>query len=82
LGGVQLAIRKFDNPEENPGKTEIVFQVKDIIRSYEELKRKQVVFGTAPRAVTSNESSDLFAADFRDPDGHILSITAWMPKAR
>ena len=56
--------------------------MKDIIRSYEELKRKQVVFGTAPRAVTSNESSDLFAADFRDPDGHILSITAWMPKAR
>lgn len=76
-GGVVLALREAtDRP--NPGLTEIVFEVDDVRTTYEELKSKGVVFPYQPRAVTGNETSELYATDFRDPDGHILSITSWI----
>ena len=78
-GGVVLALRE-GNDKPNPGLTELVFEVKDVKATYEELKSKGVVFPYPPRAVTGNETSDLYATDFRDPDGHMLSITSWIPK--
>jgi len=79
-GPVQLALREIDGPPV-PGNTELVFEVPDIEKSYRDLKQKGVVFTRVPRAVTGNETADLFATDFRDPDGHVLSITGWVPKA-
>lgn len=78
-GGLILALRE-GRTKPNPGLTEVVFEVKDVMATYEELKVKGVSFPYAPRAVTGNETSDLYAIDFRDPDGHILSITSWIPK--
>jgi catechol 2,3-dioxygenase-like lactoylglutathione lyase family enzyme len=66
----------------NPGNTEFVFEVHDIFESYESLKARGVNFTRLPRAVTANQDSELFATDFRDPDGHILSIISWVPKKR
>ena len=78
-GGIVLVLRK-GREKPNPGLTEVVFEVKDVMATYEELKAKGVTFPYAPRAVTGNETSHLYATDFRDPDGHILSITSWIPK--
>ena len=78
-GGIVLALRQRTD-RVNPGLTEIVFEVDDVRTAYEELKAKGVVFQYPPRAVTGNETSELYATDFRDPDGHILSITSWITK--
>lgn len=52
------------------GATEVAFAVEDIHASYAALKERGVVFMNAPQQVTEKE----FAAHFRDPDGHMLSI--------
>ena len=50
--------------------SEIVFQVEDVDAAYRELHSRGVAFRVEPRVV----NADQFAADFRDPDGHVLSI--------
>lgn len=77
--GPQLVLRETGSAAV-PGKNEFSFQVNDVKTKYEELKAKGIPFSRAPRAVTGNKTHDLFATDFRDPDGHILSITGWVPK--
>jgi catechol 2,3-dioxygenase-like lactoylglutathione lyase family enzyme len=53
-----------------PGTTEIVFSVESVHAGYEALKARGVIFDGEPRLIT--ESS--WVANFRDPDGHILSL--------
>ena len=50
--------------------TELVFHVADIDAGHRALSARGVAFRIAPRPVTA----DRLAADFRDPDGHVLSI--------
>lgn len=71
-GAVTLGLRHAaDLPEaREDGRTELVFSVEDVDRAYDRLRERGVAFRIAPRAVTG----DQFAADFRDPDGHVLSI--------
>jgi catechol 2,3-dioxygenase-like lactoylglutathione lyase family enzyme len=52
------------------GATEVAFAVHDIRAGYAALKQRGVIFMNAPQQVTEKE----FAAHFRDPDGHMLSI--------
>jgi catechol 2,3-dioxygenase-like lactoylglutathione lyase family enzyme len=71
-GGVTIALRGAPNLGE-PGdvmRTELVFEVDDIDAAYRSLKARGVSFRIEPRVVTP----DRYAADFRDPDGHVLSI--------
>jgi len=49
---------------------EIVFHVEDIDAAYGQLRGRGVEFCVEPRIVTGEQ----LAADFRDPDGHVLSI--------
>jgi catechol 2,3-dioxygenase-like lactoylglutathione lyase family enzyme len=53
-----------------PGSTEVVFSVDRVQPAYEALSRAGVKFERGPHQLT--ESS--WAANFRDPDGHILSL--------
>jgi catechol 2,3-dioxygenase-like lactoylglutathione lyase family enzyme len=71
-GAVTLALRHAAPLPEarEDGRTELVFTVEDIDRAHERLQERGVAFRIAPRVVTG----DQFAADFRDPDGHVLSI--------
>jgi catechol 2,3-dioxygenase-like lactoylglutathione lyase family enzyme len=48
---------------------EIVFQVEDVDAAYRDLRSHGVSFRVEPRVV----NADQFAADFRDPDGHVHS---------
>ena len=51
-------------------RVELIFHVEDIDAAHASLQMRGVDFRVAPRIVTG----DRFAADFRDPDGHVLSI--------
>ena len=57
------------------GATEVAFGVDEIQTAYAGLKDKGVTFLSEPKQATDKE----FAAHFRDPDGHLLSIFG--PKA-
>lgn len=71
-GGVALVLRAAAGlePVGDARWSELVFHVDDIDAAYGRLAEQGVVFRVAPRVVTG----DQLAADFRDPDGHVLSI--------
>ena len=52
------------------GATEVIFSVNDVRASYEALKNQGVEFSQAPR----NVSGPMWAANIRDPDGHLLTL--------
>lgn len=56
-------------------------EVSDIDSVYADLKANGVQFTSAPRAVEQTASQELWAAAFRDPDGHGLALTQWRPAA-
>ena len=78
-GGITLALRETDQPIAKCF-CEMSFSVSDVRSVFEELKRKGVAFTSPLRAVTGNEKQEMLASDFRDPDGHILSISGWVQK--
>jgi len=78
-GGIVVALRER-RKSVGPGLTEVVFEVVDIYAAYESLRTKGVVFSHPPTVVTESNGRQLVAADFRDPDGHILSITSWLSR--
>ncbi len=53
-----------------PGDSEVVFAVDHVDATYEALRKAGVTFHREPHAV----AGDSWAASFRDPDGHALSI--------
>ena len=71
-GGVTLVLqtRKALPPTDNGDRTEIVLPVEDIDAAHRTLQERGAAFRVEPRIVTG----DRLAADFRDPDGHVLSI--------
>jgi len=71
-GGVTVGLRQLlgrTAPGEGPS-VEVVFAVDDIDAAHRALDRRGVEFRVEPRIV----AGDQLAADFRDPDGHVLSI--------
>jgi catechol 2,3-dioxygenase-like lactoylglutathione lyase family enzyme len=71
-GGVTLALRQVEGlgEEGDERRTEVVFAVDDVQAAHQSLKARGVKFRVEPRPVTG----DQYAADFRDPDNHVLSI--------
>lgn len=83
-GGVRIALNAVPPPREpNAGLaalTEIVLEVPDVRAAHAQLSARRVPFRTDPRPVTGDQDRELWACDFRDPDGHLVSITGWVPK--
>lgn len=52
-------------------------EVGDVMAVYEDLRAKGVRFTYAPRVVNRGTKLELWAAAFRDPDGHGIAITQW-----
>lgn len=71
-GGVTLSLSEAHAKLATPvaGGTEIVFGVADVTAAHAALRARGVEFLNAPRNVTG----DQWAANFRDPDGHLLSV--------
>jgi predicted lactoylglutathione lyase len=55
-----------------------VLETADVMKTYQEMKARGVVFAREPFAATTDGARILYAANFKDPDGHILSITGWI----
>ena len=79
-GGIQLALNVVDGSVRTSS-TEIVFEAGDVMAVYSKMSERGVPFEIEPRPVTSDGERDLFAAHFRDPDGHLASITGWIPSS-
>lgn len=77
-GGVQLALNQVDDRPDDVSLTEIVLAADDVRSSYEELAARGVPFEVELRPVTSHGNHELWAAHFRDPDGHLASVTGWI----
>jgi len=77
--GVTLALNAIGPAiaEHPPGLVEVVFEVDNVVTTYEALAAAGVEFRGDPQVVMSDGGRDLVAADFRDPDGNVLSITGW-----
>jgi len=71
-GGVALVLRAAAGlePAGDARWSELVFHVEDIDAAYRQLRERGIEFRVEPRVVTGEQ----LAADFRDPDGHVLSI--------
>ena len=80
-GGVQLALNQAQGEmERDEPLTELVFEVDDVRATHAELSERGVPFEVELRPVTEDEGRELMAAHFRDPDGHVTSLTGWVDK--
>jgi catechol 2,3-dioxygenase-like lactoylglutathione lyase family enzyme len=79
-GGVGLVLNEISSPAEDNTWTEIVIEVDDVRAEYERLAGRGVPFEVELRPVTSDGERDLLAAHFRDPDGHVGSVTGWVSR--
>lgn len=77
-GGCQLALNQVDELAVDESLTEIVLEVDDVRASYDDLAARGVPFEVELRTVTTDGNHDLWAAHFRDPDGHLASLTGWI----
>jgi catechol 2,3-dioxygenase-like lactoylglutathione lyase family enzyme len=71
-GGVTLALSSGLSQAlgKGPGATEIVFSVEHVRTAYDALRSQGVEFLNEPRVVSPGN----WAANFHDPDGHLLSV--------
>jgi resuscitation-promoting factor RpfA len=77
-GDTRVVLRAVhDVPPVNRRMVHLNLEVGDVHAVYEELKAKGVRFTYAPRPVNRGERLELWAAAFRDPDGHGIAITQW-----
>lgn len=76
--GVQLLLNEIDTPPADESLTEIVIEFDDVRTAYTELADRGVPFEVELRPVTSDGERELHAAHFRDPDGHLASISGWV----
>ena len=86
-GGVALMLEHLPKPPAGPSTglaafTEVVLESGDVFAAYREMQARGVSFRTEPRAVTTDDSRILYAADFRDPNGHIISIAGWVDRTK
>ncbi|MFE0593629.1 VOC family protein [Micromonospora echinospora] len=56
-------------------------EVDDIQAAYDRLRESGVRFTYAPRVVNRGAKLDVWAAAFRDPDGHGIALTQWRTRA-
>lgn len=78
LSDVQLVLNQPPRFESQVSDTELVFEVEDVKSEFGVMKERGVPFEVEPRPVTTDDERTLFAAHFRDPDGHLVSVTGWV----
>jgi len=81
LSDSRLVLNHPEHFETQTSDTEIVLEVDDVRAVFEEMRRKGVPFEVDLRPVTSDGTRALLAAHFRDPDGHLASVTGWVDGA-
>lgn len=77
-GTIRLALTPHAAPGGEDSRTEIVLAADDVADAFRELSGRGAAFEVSLRAVMSQDGAELHAAHFRDPDGHLVSITGWV----
>jgi catechol 2,3-dioxygenase-like lactoylglutathione lyase family enzyme len=78
LGESNLVLNRPEIFEPQASDTEIVIEVEDVAGAHADMAKRGVPFEVEPRPVTDDGERTLLAAHFRDPDGHLASITGWV----
>ncbi|HEX2405061.1 MAG TPA: VOC family protein [Acidimicrobiia bacterium] len=78
IGDNQLTLNQPLVFEDQASDTEIVFEAEDVHSAVSAMRERGVPFEVEPRAVTTDGERTLYAAHFRDPDGHVASVTGWV----
>lgn len=78
--GGSITVTLNANPSEPADitNTEVVLEVDDVAATYREMSDRGVPFEVELRPVMEQEGRALHAAHFRDPDGHLWSVTGWV----
>jgi catechol 2,3-dioxygenase-like lactoylglutathione lyase family enzyme len=71
-GAVMLILSEAlaKNSASIPGATEVIFSVDDVRAHHEALRHREIKFVHEPHHV----NGPMWAANFRDPDGHLLTL--------
>jgi catechol 2,3-dioxygenase-like lactoylglutathione lyase family enzyme len=81
-GSTRIVLRMADDL--TPGNrrlTHLNLEVDDLDGVYRQLQERGVTFTYAPRVVNRGERLELWAAAFRDPDGHAINLTEWRSRS-
>ena len=73
-GGVRLLVGVMPPGQKAERGSAIYFQIPDIRAVYSSLKDKGVRFKAAPHLVNRTQKSELWLAEFTDPDGNQLAL--------
>src|SRR5258705_7784712 len=72
-GGIRLLVGVMTEGQKAQRGAMIYFQVDDILAVHVSLKEKRVSFGAEPHVVHRTPRSELWLAEFTDPDGNQLA---------
>ena len=81
-GGVRLLVGVLPAGQKAQRGSAIYFQVPDIRAVFSDLKAKGVGFRAEPHAVHRSSTSELWLAEFTDPDGNQLALMSEVPLGR
>jgi methylmalonyl-CoA/ethylmalonyl-CoA epimerase len=73
-GGVRLLVGVLPPGQKAQRGSAVYFQVPDIRAVHGELKEKGVSFAAEPHVVNRTAKSELWLAEFKDPDGNQLAL--------
>jgi catechol 2,3-dioxygenase-like lactoylglutathione lyase family enzyme len=81
-GDTRLVLRLAEDfTATNRRLTHINLEVDDLDAVYQDLVEKGIGFTYPPRVVNRGERLELWAAAFRDPDGHAVNLTQWRSRS-
>lgn len=81
-GSTRIVLRKADDlTAGNRRLTHLNLEVDDLDTVYRRLQDSGITFTYAPRVVNRGERLELWAAQFRDPDGNAINLTEWRSRS-
>jgi catechol 2,3-dioxygenase-like lactoylglutathione lyase family enzyme len=81
-GDIRIVLRKAEDfSAGNRRLTHLNIEVGDLDSVYRKLLARGIGFSYAPRVVNRGERLELWAAAFRDPDGHAINLTQWRTRS-
>ena len=79
-GTVRLLVGVPEGTQAPQRGSQVYFKVSDIQGVFQTLKQRGVKLGAEPHLVHRSETSELWLAEFKDPDGNQLALMSEVPK--